>query len=1584
MKKPQLIEKVSNNFNPETMGLETPPQPQSMNGEVDLSISLQDGYLDFQGESDALFMLPRQRFQDVLDPESLAALSLSGSPTVTTDKVPDTEDAASINPTITPEMFKNRMEELFNNAYDPSTMAAIEKVGGDVAKRWRDQKIYDTVRGNPALKEYFTEFFPEYKQQLDDDAIASQVVMGVTPQGDPIRAGRYMKDSYTPNPAVVPRDILMPYDPERLDTMMKRRTARERDNRTLYAAVEAFGANMVDWAGSPKRRMFEMMSTYGSMVGATPQSVAEQYNEMFSQSPGNFVDNIPVSPTGLLFKLFSGRNTSRLLGDIPLLTDKQKKEATWESLAGLPGAKTMSDVMINEMAEFLGPGSGLKVAVPGISPEAAVQGPGSFRVGEGPSGTTETIGSMFIGMSAYRAAATMFNRAIVKSSDLFPVNKSKNAPIDYAKRNKALDAEANKASSMVGRTIANLKRAQVYNARYPGDVLFMESTLATGSVLAVEKFNKSPTVQAMFKDNPQGMFLASMGVGIFAPILAVVGANTGVAMANFPFRSITDQVFMTGYKDVAELLGDKNLNNKVGRKTVQALGRQLQTLKQEDKEAYDLLFSGFRAYREQKDTWRESLSSVMETKDIDDLLKYMDQAQSTGMTLALFDSARIAMQTSSEFGFGKIKRSTFGQLGMFRSQFEQDVSNLASVKMVEQQQMAAVKGYGEILERITNKYKELEDAPGIMRTTIDDMSEEYGKMLNVPQEKTDLLKDKMLQLYNISNRYNQSSSKLTNDTALAETRAVWESMGTEDRAIFSSVVKSQMESSGDNRAFGGFTDTLNKLDDIQDLIVADANAMEKVYTPLRDSGILDEDNNLAVKPPRLSRMQTPQFTIMTKVFNANKETSNGLYNEAYKDFEGPDGEELPAVNLATLVRDVEAHIQQQSLKYGTDGFKTAISVLTKLETQNPAVKTLIKLIQEDRTTAKRQEGMADPPEGKTYDENLPDQIKVDIENLTVREAAQIRSEIGSAAQRLGNGNTSEARKGSAVLMKFQEIFTDKIEEAVGPVGNANLKKANTYYRTNVASLFFDRYIRASLKATTNNPMPFRTAFNQTTNEPNVDLDTTLSDIDVEPSSEGRRGLYERYFPKGEKGSPEAALRAEADGLMRDLMLRRVFGNKGFKVDTATFVERLRGLADNESSPMFREFGDILGIDDNFIANSNSAPDVSIVNGAEVLSGNMRNTLQLQAAKSLVNDPFYSPTTMTANKEFVGDVFKETVRLLELGQRKDGTVSNTIGIFGKLAKEENREVIGNKLVEELFQFDGDSALNQYKGLIDDVNKAYGPQSKEAKAFEIGMRQIIVARMVEKSIAVKKIDRVRAEDPKGRTAKIEAVGAIAMQMEFQKHTGLYQEVFGEVDYDAIVSIIKVASKADNVVDVLRFGNDLNKMTESGALSRFWGVARGVVSLRYVGSEWLLRELASKKNEILVQVLSTPGLGQKVMDMVEAGQYSAYKPNRTTSQWVIPSLIGALSDGSEKEHTEAITALTNLYNVSVENNQDFILNLTSLAIAARNPELLAGLVKIQEEAKEMAGAVSAPDAENTTTQEQMMNLMPAKRQFMGGVSP
>jgi hypothetical protein len=196
------------------------------------------------------------------------------------------------------------------------------------------------------------------------------------------------------------------------------------------------------------------------------------------------------------------------------------------------------------------------------------------------------------------------------------------------------------------------------------------------------------------------------------------------------------------------------------------------------------------------------------------------------------------------------------------------------------------------------------------------------------------------------------------------------------------------------------------------------------------------------------------------------------------------------------------------------------------------------------------------------------------------------------------------------------------------------------------------------------------------------------------------------------------------------------------------------------------------------------------------------------------------------------------------------------------------------------------------------------------------------------------------------------------------------------------------SDNVTDILKFGGDLNLMSESAALSRFWGVARGVVSLRYVGSEWLLRKLASKNNETLVQVLATPGLGQLVMEMVEGGGYKAYKPNLEFQQKLVPSLVGALSDGSENGDAEAYAAITSLYNSSQENGEDFILNLVSLALAARNPEMIKELAQIRQsyafdETNQMAAATGAKRP--PPMEDQMLNLMsPTTRRLTGEVNP
>ena len=219
----------------------------------------------------------------------------------------------------------------------------------------------------------------------------------------------------------------------------------------------------------------------------------------------------------------------------------------------------------------------------------------------------------------------------------------------------------------------------------------------------------------------------------------------------------------------------------------------------------------------------------------------------------------------------------------------------------------------------------------------------------------------------------------------------------------------------------------------------------------------------------------------------------------------------------------------------------------------------------------------------------------------------------------------------------------------------------------------------------------------------------------------------------------------------------------------------------------------------------------------------------------------------------------------------------------------------------------------------------------------MRAKIVDAMVQKSTAVGAIDPEKAGI---KTQRIEAVGFQELRGELETHGPLYREILGETNYEGVVGLIKLASVSENYDDLMKYSQGLNQMTDAAALSRMWGVARGVVSLKYVGSEWLLRSLASKKNKALIEILSIPGFAEYVLDGVDSGRsrYSAYDPKMGFSRQIIPAMVGVLSEGESREHhNKTAQALYNFFEAAKNapdadlSNPDF--NLISLLIAARN---------------------------------------------------
>ena len=237
------------------------------------------------------------------------------------------------------------------------------------------------------------------------------------------------------------------------------------------------------------------------------------------------------------------------------------------------------------------------------------------------------------------------------------------------------------------------------------------------------------------------------------------------------------------------------------------------------------------------------------------------------------------------------------------------------------------------------------------------------------------------------------------------------------------------------------------------------------------------------------------------------------------------------------------------------------------------------------------------------------------------------------------------------------------------------------------------------------------------------------------------------------------------------------------------------------------------------------------------------------------------------------------------------------------------------------------------MVSDVRRVM-PES--ASTFQVALNKVIFDDMLKQTSR----SQLDLDNP-NRDIKDFA----ALDNAMRENRELIATVAGEDDYSAIAAFVKMGALSDNTATAV-YGGDINAMTESAALSRMWGVARGVVSLRYVGSEWLLRKFASNKNQALVEIMAVPGLAEHIMSGVEAGNYRPFFKT-TMSQNLIPQLAAILADGeiASEDYQESLRALSNLYQSSKENNLDFLDNVVSLILATRNEDQVAELNEIND---------------------------------------
>jgi len=1419
------------------------------------------------------------------DAANRAAASLSGSAMPEDYSVPGTVDPAAY----TPQDFDDDINSMFNNVYSPQIIKQLQdNFDAETYGRFYYKRVYDTVQENPNLKNYLKEYYPEKIQEISDATKEYGVTVGETFQGDPIKAGEGYFSPF--NVSGLFTDEGTPFNNKVNDRIARYANIADTTYRSIYALGQEF-VGISDFVNSFQERTLEFFNRWSYMVNATPQGMARFRNKVLKAS-----------------------DAATIGGDygIPQYTDEEIEGMTWDKLNQDPFTVTVGEKVQDFIARSFpidAPKNSLnypllKPAPEGQDPNQQLAGPGNYPIGQGPTAMIENYATAMMAVAGGRGVLEI-GKAVGRRTGKFVDPKT--GKYDERAHQIAINKQRDSAASFVGRFFAAQRQGGLDSSRNLQYTLATEQLLAGGAIAALHELGSL----GVFEGNPQAQGILGVTVAVIMPLVMIATGKFAKNLLYDDVAPMAEHFFNGEYKTVADLLNSQSLNTVYGRRAVEEMGRSLSTMEQQLPQDYDALMLSFKNFNEELEVVTSGLiEGGVSKKEAGEITGLMRDAKANGWSLANFITAQQQSQ-----GLTRITRSAFsmkakGSLG----KTVDELKEMATAQKMHQQAEKAIQQQGIILTQLTNKYTQLEEenkgAPAEMRTTVIKMRNAYAEKLGLEKENASKFIDALDSLYNIAGRYNAGNQ----DTAIADARRLFNSFAPEDQGYFSHLVNKRI---ANNNNYGGFGAKLEEFESVQALIDRDRSLVDQMYVPLRENGILNELNVLDVKKPNTGTMRKTQTSLMDSVFKTNKDISDNNYKKVFDDAGG----KLPVVNMGQLSAMFKQRQEDQNFEYGADALRLAKA---QLQTLSRLKKPLAKIGQI--------QDLADNTEinAESFFETLNE-----LQDLSLKEAVAIRSSIGQKAYELSKRNTSESRKGAAVLMEVQEIVGLLINDAAPPdsVIGASLLEAQAYYRDNVAGLFYDPYIRQALNKNADMPIPFVHAFSRSTLrkiDEDGGQDTPM--VPVDDLLERRQTHFDKIFPE------DSDLRPQAVQEMRNIMLARIFGGVDpQKVTRVEFVDRLRTiLANKEAHPLFKpkEEGGFLDFilgdkEKSFLTIIEMAP---IVGKNEVMSGNPLATLEAEAKSTLGPDSVYNNMSLQGDKEAIGEMVGEVAK--QTSERREIEQSPTLGIFSEVSQTQSELAsIGEVLVNRILQHSGEKAAEIYKGMVSDVGRVM-PESVDD--FQHALNKVIFDELLRQTS--------RAElDIKSSNRELTDFSALDDAMRENKQ--LIATVVGDDSYGAMKSFIKMGTLADNTAKAV-YGGDIRAMSESAALSRMWGVARGVVSLRYVGSEWLLRKFASNKNEALLQVMAVPGLAQHIMSGVENGNYRPFF-RTTMSQNLIPQLAAIMSDGevTSEDYQESLRALSSLYQSSKENNLDFVDNVVSLILATRNKDQLAELNEIND---------------------------------------
>ena len=163
-------------------------KPYTKTGQFDLGVAVRDDVLAggrLTGNVDTVFDFPMQEGQS----------GLEGYFSADRPENYDSELAEfPVNPEkYTPSKFLTQLEMVMQDAYTETGMKVLDdssKYSELERRNFRSQRIYDTMAQNPALLEYFQEFYPAFVEEMSEKFNKDEVVVGRGDQGQKILAGK--------------------------------------------------------------------------------------------------------------------------------------------------------------------------------------------------------------------------------------------------------------------------------------------------------------------------------------------------------------------------------------------------------------------------------------------------------------------------------------------------------------------------------------------------------------------------------------------------------------------------------------------------------------------------------------------------------------------------------------------------------------------------------------------------------------------------------------------------------------------------------------------------------------------------------------------------------------------------------------------------------------------------------------------------------------------------------------------------------------------------------------------------------------------------------------------------------------------------------------------------------------------------------------------------------------------------------------------------------------------------------------------------------------------------------------------------